>query len=203
MYQAGKLDALPAGAFTPFVDQLPLLFRPVSSSSERFQQRTQKLAAIRRPVWCSPQRTQGTPTLAVQEFIHNGNSYEEYLLCKRDSLILVAQNCPNSLPLSLIAGRSWKKRQPASSSKFPRRYRPPFALPPLRPSRSNSSRRLSSSSRSTSSGSARLSPPDAPQACTVAHGYVFRLLALCWVSPGWNGEARGDSPRRGRALLPE
>ena len=33
-------------------------------------------------------------TLATQEFSHNGNIYTEYLLCKRDSLILVAQNCP-------------------------------------------------------------------------------------------------------------
>lgn len=33
-------------------------------------------------------------TLAVQEFTHNGNVYAEYLLNKRDSLILVAQNCP-------------------------------------------------------------------------------------------------------------
>lgn len=33
-------------------------------------------------------------TLAVQEFTHNGNKYTEYLFSKRDSLILVAQNCP-------------------------------------------------------------------------------------------------------------
>lgn len=33
-------------------------------------------------------------TLAVQEFTHNGNTYTEYLLNKRDSLILVAQNSP-------------------------------------------------------------------------------------------------------------
>lgn len=33
-------------------------------------------------------------TLAVQEFTHNGNKYTEYMLNKRDSLILVAQNCP-------------------------------------------------------------------------------------------------------------
>lgn len=33
-------------------------------------------------------------TLATQEFTHNGNIYTEYLLNKRDSLILVAQNCP-------------------------------------------------------------------------------------------------------------
>lgn len=33
-------------------------------------------------------------TLATREFTHNGNVYTEYLLNKRDSLILVAQNCP-------------------------------------------------------------------------------------------------------------
>jgi phage antirepressor YoqD-like protein len=33
-------------------------------------------------------------TLALQEFTHNGNTYTEYLLNKRDSLILVAQNSP-------------------------------------------------------------------------------------------------------------
>ena len=34
----------------------------------------------------------GTP--AAREFTHNGNTYTEYLLNKRDSLILVAQNSP-------------------------------------------------------------------------------------------------------------
>ncbi len=33
-------------------------------------------------------------TLAMQEFEHNGNIYTTYVLNKRDSLILVAQNCP-------------------------------------------------------------------------------------------------------------
>lgn len=33
-------------------------------------------------------------TLATQEFEHNGNTYIEYLFSKRNSLILVAQNCP-------------------------------------------------------------------------------------------------------------
>lgn len=33
-------------------------------------------------------------TLATQDFEHNGNTYQEYLLPKRDSIILVAQNCP-------------------------------------------------------------------------------------------------------------
>jgi len=36
----------------------------------------------------------GLITLAAQEFGHNGNTYTEYLLNKRDSIILVAQNCP-------------------------------------------------------------------------------------------------------------
>jgi phage antirepressor YoqD-like protein len=33
-------------------------------------------------------------TLATREFTHNGNKYTEYLLNKRDSMVLVAQNCP-------------------------------------------------------------------------------------------------------------
>jgi phage regulator Rha-like protein len=33
-------------------------------------------------------------TIAVQEFAHNGNTYTEYLLGKRDSIIVVAQNHP-------------------------------------------------------------------------------------------------------------
>ena len=33
-------------------------------------------------------------TLATREFAHNGNVYVEYRLNKRDSVILVAQNCP-------------------------------------------------------------------------------------------------------------
>lgn len=33
-------------------------------------------------------------TLATQGFAHNGNVYTEYMLNKRDSLIVVAQNCP-------------------------------------------------------------------------------------------------------------
>lgn len=33
-------------------------------------------------------------TLATQGFTHNGNVYTEYMLNKRDSLIVVAQNCP-------------------------------------------------------------------------------------------------------------
>ncbi|MGL4754511.1 MAG: hypothetical protein ACRCXB_19225 [Aeromonadaceae bacterium] len=47
-------------------------------------------------------------TPALQEFGHRGNTYTEYRMNKRDSLILVAQNCPSSLLSSLIAGRSWK-----------------------------------------------------------------------------------------------
>ena len=36
----------------------------------------------------------GTIALQGSNFEHNGNTYTEYLLQKRDSLILVAQNCP-------------------------------------------------------------------------------------------------------------
>jgi phage antirepressor YoqD-like protein len=44
----------------------------------------------------SAERMAKTGTLALQEsfFTHNNNQYVEYLLNKRDSIILVAQNCP-------------------------------------------------------------------------------------------------------------
>ena len=44
----------------------------------------------------SAERLREKGTLALQEssFAHNGNNYTEYFLSKRDSLILVAQNCP-------------------------------------------------------------------------------------------------------------
>lgn len=44
----------------------------------------------------SAERMAAGGTLALQEskFTHNGNEYTEYLLNKRDSTVLVAQNCP-------------------------------------------------------------------------------------------------------------
>lgn len=55
-------------------------------------------------------------TLAVQEFAHNGNTYTEYLLNKRDSLILVAQNCPEFT--ARIVDR-WQELESAHAPKLP------------------------------------------------------------------------------------
>ena len=55
-------------------------------------------------------------TLAVQEFTHNGNKYTEYMLNKRDSLILVAQNCPEFT--ARIVDR-WQELESKSSFQIP------------------------------------------------------------------------------------
>ena len=52
-------------------------------------------------------------TLAMQEFIHNGNKYTEYLLGKRDSLILVAQNCPEFTARIVDRWQELENQQPA------------------------------------------------------------------------------------------
>lgn len=75
----------------------------------------------------------GTP--AMREFTHNGNTYTEYLLNKRDSLILVAQNCPENSQLALLTvGRSWNIRLHQTSSTCPPRLPVRFALHWNRPS---------------------------------------------------------------------
>ena len=58
-------------------------------------------------------------TLAVQEFIHNGNTYTEYLLNKRDSLILVAQNCPQFT--ARIVDR-WQELEAANAFTLPKTF---------------------------------------------------------------------------------
>jgi len=52
-------------------------------------------------------------TLAVQEFDHNGNNYTEYLLGKRDSLVLVAQNCPEFTARIVDRWQELESKQPA------------------------------------------------------------------------------------------
>lgn len=58
-------------------------------------------------------------TLAVQEFTHNGNTYTEYLLNKRDSLILVAQNCPEFT--ARIVDR-WQELEQQQAPKLPQTF---------------------------------------------------------------------------------
>lgn len=67
----------------------------------------------------SAERMQATGvirTLAVQEFEHNGNRYTEYLLEKRDSLILVAQNSPEYT--ARIVDR-WQELEAQQAPKLP------------------------------------------------------------------------------------
>lgn len=59
----------------------------------------------------------GTP--AMQEFTHNGNTYTEYLLNKRDSLILVAQNCPEFT--ARIVDR-WQELEAGAAHKLPQTF---------------------------------------------------------------------------------
>lgn len=59
----------------------------------------------------------GTP--AMQEFTHNGNVYTEYLLNKRDSLILVAQNCPEFT--ARIVDR-WQELEAQQAPAIPRSF---------------------------------------------------------------------------------
>lgn len=66
----------------------------------------------------------GTP--AVREFTHNGNTYTEYLLNKRDSLILVAQNCPEFT--ARIIDR-WQELEAAVNNPVTPRVTAPF--PPM------------------------------------------------------------------------
>lgn len=61
----------------------------------------------------------GTIALRGSKFEHNGNIYEEYLLEKRDCLILVAQNCPEFT--AAIVDR-WQELENQSKPKIPQTY---------------------------------------------------------------------------------
>jgi len=60
-----------------------------------------------------------TQPLAESEFEHNGNVYSEYLLCKRDCLVLVAQNCPEFT--AAIVDR-WQELESQQAPKLPATY---------------------------------------------------------------------------------
>lgn len=61
----------------------------------------------------------GTIALQGSKFEHNGNTYEEYLLDKRSSLILVAQNCPEFT--AAIVDR-WQWLESLQAPKIPQTY---------------------------------------------------------------------------------
>ncbi|QXV72952.1 DNA-binding protein [Edwardsiella phage PVN06] len=58
-------------------------------------------------------------TPAVQEFTHRGSTYTEYRLNKRDSLVLVAQNCPEFT--AAIVDR-WQELEDQSKPQVPKTY---------------------------------------------------------------------------------
>lgn len=58
-------------------------------------------------------------TLATQEFTHNGNTYTEYRLSKRDSVILVAQNCPEFTARIVDRWQELEAQSAAGSFKVP------------------------------------------------------------------------------------
>lgn len=61
----------------------------------------------------------GTIALRGSKFEHNGNIYEEYLLEKRDCLILVAQNCPEFT--AAIVDR-WQLLEDAQKPQLPQSF---------------------------------------------------------------------------------
>ncbi len=61
----------------------------------------------------------GTIALQGSKFEHNGNTYEEYLLDKRSSVILVAQNCPEFT--AAIVDR-WQELESQQAPKIPQTY---------------------------------------------------------------------------------
>lgn len=69
----------------------------------------------------SAERLAKNGTIAMQgsKFEHNGNTYEEYLLQKRDCLILVAQNCPEFT--AAIVDR-WQLLEEAQKPQLPQSF---------------------------------------------------------------------------------
>lgn len=61
----------------------------------------------------------GTIALQGSDFEHNGNTYTEYLLNKRDTLILVAQNCPEFT--AAIVDR-WQELEEQQAPRLPQTF---------------------------------------------------------------------------------
>lgn len=61
----------------------------------------------------------GTIALQGSDFEHNGNTYTEYLLNKRDTLILVAQNCPEFT--AAIVDR-WQELEKQQAPRLPQTF---------------------------------------------------------------------------------
>lgn len=95
------------------------------SSNQPLTMSTREIASLLQKqhsnIKISAERLRKNGTIAMQgsKFEHNGNAYEEYLLQKRDCLILVAQNCPEFT--AAIVDR-WQELEQKQSPQIPTNF---------------------------------------------------------------------------------
>ena len=95
------------------------------SSNQPLTMSTREIASLLQKqhsnIKISAERLRKNGTIAMQgsKFEHNGNAYEEYLLQKRDCLILVAQNCPEFT--AAIVDR-WQELEKKQSPQIPQNF---------------------------------------------------------------------------------